>query len=204
MIKSKPLYGEVIGEVVNGSVVFTDHFMRFLDELVDQKGLIPWNNLTFTGSNLEDIEIRWHNDLQEIGGADDTDTDTSKVQHVSNLQAKMWTDAIGNLATHAANTGAHGVTGSNVGTGDLATLLIAGVVRLAAAVADAAATTVSVDSDSINSAPPSYDQDWAADVQTLVNECKDGINQLASDVNDIKDQLNALMAALRSSGALDT
>lgn len=233
MIKSKPLYGEVIGEVRDRFVTFSDQFMRFLDEIIDQHGFIPWENLNFSGSDLKDIEIRLHNDLQEIGGADDTDTDAEQVQHISNLQAKTWTDndakavdetdtdpvrdkhvsnALGklwtdtsfDLVTHESDVSAHGVTGMNIGTGDFATLLTGGVVRLAVAVDDADPTAVSVDADSINSAPPVYDQAWGADVQTLANECKTGINQLATDVNAIKDQLNALMDALRSSGALDS
>lgn len=233
MIKSKPLYGEVIGEVRDRFVTFSDQFMRFLDEIIGNDGLIPWGNLSFTGSNLTDIETRLHNDLQEIGGADDTDTDAEQVQHISNLQAKTWTDndakevdetdtdtvrdkhvsnALGKLWTdtsyelvvHESDTSAHGVTGFNVGTGDFATLLTGGVVRLAVAVNDADATAVSVDSGSVNSAPPLYDQAWSADVQALVNECKDDINQLASDVNAMRGQLNALMASLRSSGALDS
>lgn len=166
MIKSKPLYGEVIGEVRSGRVIFSDQFMRFLDEIIDQYGFIPWDNLNFTGSNLTDIETRLHNDLQAIGGADDTDTDDEQVQHISNLQAKTWTDndakqvdvtdtdavrdkhvsnALGKLWTdtasdllgHTADTSAHGVTGDNVGTQDFATLGTGGVVLLAAPVADA-------------------------------------------------------------------
>ncbi|MCB1725752.1 MAG: hypothetical protein KDJ39_18870 [Gammaproteobacteria bacterium] len=231
MIKSKPLYGEVIGEVRSGRVIFSDQFMRFLDEIIDQYGFIPWDNLNFTGSNLTDIETRLHNDLQAIGGADDTDTDDEQVQHISNLQAKTWTDndakqvdvtdtdavrdkhvsnALGKLWTdtasdllgHTADTSAHGVTGDNVGTQDFATLGTGGVVLLAAPVADADASTVSVDADSINSAPPVYDQAWGADVQTLANECKTDINDLVGDVNAIRDQLNALMDSLRDSGAL--
>ena len=74
MIKSKPLYGEVIGEVRSGRVIFSDQFMRFLDEIIDQYGFIPWGTLNFTASNPTDIETRLHTDLQAIGGADDTDT----------------------------------------------------------------------------------------------------------------------------------
>ena len=79
--------------------------------------------------------------------------------------------------------------------GQSAGLSTRGLVLLAAAVSNAAASSVSVDS---------ADASDLATVITLANEIKGDVNQLVTDVNAIKDQLNALLASERAAGQLDT
>lgn len=66
--------------------------------------------------------------------------------------------------------------------------------KVGAAVVDASASTVSVDSS---------DATNLATVITLANETKGDVNTLVTDLNNAIAQLNALMANLRVAGKLD-
>lgn len=156
--------------------------------LLGDAAQIVWTQINFTGSLLTSIETRLHSNLQTIEGADDTDTDATQNKHVSNNDMKVNTD-------HVAATSAHGATGAVIGAGDLATTIAVGVVLEAAAVTDAVASTVSV---------TSADATDLTTNNTLTNEIKGDVNTLVTDVNAVKDQLNSLMANLRTSGALST
>ena len=107
------------------------------------------------------------------------------------------TTAIGdnadNLTDHENLTTAHGVTGVNVGTLDFATAGTGGVVNLAAAVVDAVASVVSVDSPDATDLPT---------VITLSNEMKGDVNQVVTDLNNSLTQLNILLANMRTANQL--
>lgn len=83
-----------------------------------------------------------------------------------------------------------------------ATTSVVGHVKKGAAVADGAASTVSVDSADVSAGPASYNQTWGVEVETLANEAKSDINTLVTDVNAIKTQFNALLSSLRAAGVL--
>jgi hypothetical protein len=58
---------------------------------------ITWDIIDKTGSKLSDLEFRTHIMLQNVFGADVTNTDkviedTDHVKHVSDAQAKYWQD----------------------------------------------------------------------------------------------------------------
>lgn len=109
-----------------------------------------------------------------------------------------------NFNTHDASDSEHGVTGDNVGTGDFAQTAVGGVVLLADLVADAVASTVSVDSPDATAAPATYDQTQAQTVVTLANEMKGDINQLVSDLNDAITQLNDLLQQMKDANQMNT
>lgn len=91
-----------------------------------------------------------------------------------------------NFNDHNASDTEHGVTGFNVGTGDFAQSLIGGTVLLADKVADAVASTVSVDSPAATDLPT---------VITLANELKGEVNQLVTDFNNLVTKFNAFLLA---------
>lgn len=87
--------------------------------------------------------------------------------------------------THNNSNSQHGVTGVNIGTEDYAQASTGGSVWLAALVADAVASTVTVAS------PDATD---LATVLTLANETKVDVNQLVADLNAVVTQLNEFLA----------
>lgn len=95
------------------------------------------------------------------------------------------TTAIGQVASdlnnHEILDSAHGVTGDNVGTGDYCSLVLGGVVDLAALVAD---LTQIVTAD-IGAAPAAYDQTYTQSVTDLTNENKAKVNEIVLKVNEI-------------------
>lgn len=98
---------------------------------------------------------------------------------------------------HAAATSAHGASGNIVGTGNVATAITNGVVKLASAVADQAASTVSV-TNTPNAAPAAYSQVDAATWVTLLNELKTDVNQLVLDLNALTTKVNDSLATERT------
>lgn len=104
--------------------------------------------------------------------------------------------------THVAAQSAHGATGDIVGTDDYAQPALGGTVFLAAAVANAAASTVSVTSPNATAAPAAYNQAQAQSVVTLANEMKGDINTLVDNFNALTTQFNALLASERAAKQL--
>ena len=100
----------------------------------------------------------------------------------------------GELDTHEANDSAHGVTGDNIGTEDYAKAAVGGAVLLSTLVADAIASTVSVDAPDASVAPVTYSQTQMQEVVTLANDLKSDVNQLTTDLNAAITQLNDMIA----------
>ena len=86
-----------------------------------------------------------------------------------------------NLSKHEAETTAHGVTGSNVGTGDYAQELIGGVVLIATALEGASSSFTPV-----LASPAAYDQ-------THMQSVVDAINSLGAKQGDIITLLNQVI-----------
>lgn len=104
--------------------------------------------------------------------------------------------------THVAAQSAHGATGDIVGTDDYAQPALGGTVFLAAAVANAAPSAVSVTSPDATAAPAAYNQAQAQSVVTLANEMKGDINTLVTNFNALTTQFNALLASERAAKQL--
>lgn len=102
---------------------------------------------------------------------------------------------------HASASIAHGATGAIVGTGNYASAAIGGTVLLAAAVADAVPSTVSITSTP-NAAGVAYAQADAATWVTMLNELKTDVNTLVTNTNAAIAQLNALLASERTAKQL--
>lgn len=141
------------------------------------------------GTSLEDVTARPHSALQDIEGADDTDTDTVKDKHVSNAQMKTTAD-------HIAATNAHGATGDIVGNEDYATTSEYGVVKKAETQTDATASTVSVTSTDAGATYTSAEQ-------TLINELKADVNTLTTDLNAAIAVINALIDKLQAADLME-
>jgi hypothetical protein len=98
---------------------------------------------------------------------------------------------------HAADNSAHNVTGNIIGTGDYATLVLGGSVKLAAAVVDQAVSTVVV-TNTPNAAGLAYLQADAATWVTLLNELKSDLNTLVTDHNQLTAKVNTMLATERT------
>lgn len=82
--------------VYRGPDKFTPFFVRWLEELVraiNAGVTATWASLDKTGSKLSEIESRDHSDLQGISQADSHKPDGEPGKHVTNAQAKLWTEA---------------------------------------------------------------------------------------------------------------
>ena len=109
-----------------------------------------------------------------------------------------------NLTNHIADTGAHGVTGTNVGTGDYCTLAQGGVVDLMALVANAVASAAEIILADVGAAPAAYSQAYA-DLQTaLLNDVKDKHNTMLADLNNAITQFNDLVAKSKTAKQMST
>jgi hypothetical protein len=102
---------------------------------------------------------------------------------------------------HVIDTTTHGTTGEIVGTGNYASAAIGGTVLLAAAVADAVPSTVSITSTP-NAAGVAYSQVDAATWVAMLNELKADVNTLVTNTNAAITQLNALLASERAAKQL--
>jgi len=102
---------------------------------------------------------------------------------------------------HVIDTTTHGTTGAIVGTGNYATGAIGGTVLLAAAVADAVASSANAALNP-NAAGVVYLQADAATWVAMLNEHKTQINLLKTDLNLAITQLNALLASERTAKQL--
>lgn len=103
-----------------------------------------------------------------------------------------------NLATHVGAQSAHGATGDIVGTDDYCTATVGGTVLLAAAQANAVASTVAVTSPDAGAAPAAYTQAQMAQVVALVNELKADLTQTVSDLNAAITVINNMLATERT------
>lgn len=99
---------------------------------------------------------------------------------------------------HIAAQSAHGATGDIVGTDDYCTASVGGTVLLAAAQANAAASTVAVTSPDAGAAPAAYTQAQMAQVVALVNELKADLTQTVSDLNAAITVINNMLATERT------
>lgn len=108
------------------------------------------------------------------------------------------------ISDHISATSAHGATGNVIGTGNTTSTGTRGPVFLAAAVANATASSVSVTSPDASAAPVAYDQAQNQELVDLSNELKADVNTLVSNLNSAITQVNALLATLRTSGVLNT
>ena len=122
-----------------------------------------------------------------------TDIEAIDWEQVDKSGATEWD----NSDNHIIATSAHGVTGSNVGTGDFCTDLVGGVVLKSAAVADAVSSSVSVTSADAGGS-------YTTSEQALINELKADVNTLTTNLNAAIAQINALLAAQRAANQLST
>lgn len=111
------------------------------------------------------------------------------------------TDNRADFDAHVIDTTTHGTTGEIVGTGNYASAAIGGTVLLAAAVADAVPSAVSITSTP-NTAGVAYAQADAATWVTMLNELKTDVNTLVANTNAAIAQLNALLASERAAKQL--
>lgn len=105
------------------------------------------------------------------------------------------------LSTHVAADTAHGVTGQNVGTLDFCTGSTGGVVLLAAAVTDAAASVVAI-TGGLAAAGATYSQAYAQLQTDKINELCTDLTQAVTDLNATISKLNSLLASNRTAKQL--
>lgn len=147
------------------------------DELVE---LVETNELNIA-INAANIETNTDNIL--INATDIATNATNIASNTTDIATNatnISTNAT-NLTNHELDSGAHGVTGDNVGTEDFAQPATGGVVLLAALVADLAQIATA----DIAAAPVAYDQTYTQSVTDLTNENKAKINEVVLKVNEI-------------------
>ena len=140
--------------------------------------------------------------LAHVSDVNEAQIITNTDNIVTNAQAIV--DVADDLSDHEGDNTAHGVTGDNVGSEDFAVPLVGGVVLLAALVEDASVTAVTITTTDIGPAPATYDQTYTDEQTDLINECKATINNLVTDVTDLKDQLNAFLSANKTALQMST
>lgn len=79
---------------------FYDMLCNRINDIVSS---VTWGNIDFSGSSLSDIERRQHSQLTAIGEINASDTNTARDKHLSNNDAKVWTDHVN------ASMGVHGL-----------------------------------------------------------------------------------------------
>lgn len=105
------------------------------------------------------------------------------------------------LGEHLGDESAHGVTGQNVGTLDYCTASTGGVVLLAAAVTNAASSTVAI-TGGLAATGATYSQAYAQLQTDKINELCTDLTQVVTDLNATISKLNALLAASRTAKQL--
>lgn len=103
------------------------------------------------------------------------------------------------ISTHTGASAAHGSNGAIIGANDLATLLLAGLVKKMEQVADAVNATgspVSVTSPDATAAPVAYDQVQVETIVVLANETKADVNTLVTNLNTVVTEVNAIVTQL--------
>ncbi|MEE8288978.1 MAG: hypothetical protein V3R25_06150 [Nitrosomonadaceae bacterium] len=108
------------------------------------------------------------------------------------------------LLEHEENKSAHGAIGDIVGTQDFAKASVGGTVLLAASVANATDSTVSVSAPDASAAPATYDQGQINELVSLTSNNKVATNQLVSDLNSCIAQLNAMIGANKTAKQMET
>lgn len=172
--------------IVNKDLTMKTKFAQALTDLINNSNIVP-----------SAIEENTDNIAQNASDISDNATDIGNNTLAIN-------DVTTNFNNHNASDSEHGVTGDNVGTGDFATDILGGVVRLAALVADASVTSVAIATADIGAAPVAYSQAYAQEQTDLINEEKAVINTLVTDVTDAIDQLNAFLAANKTALQMST
>lgn len=139
-------------------------------------------NINANGEGLEGQVIQNTADIStnatNIGGLQNAvASNSSRIDAVETLSGDNETA----ISDHVALTSAHGVSGSNVGTGDYCTPLVGGVVNLASLVADLTEITTA----DLLPAPAAYDQTYAQLAADLTNENKAKINEISLKINEL-------------------
>lgn len=145
---------------------------------------------------------QWSEQLR--GSTDELDIEVTEAKSTATTATSKADTAQADIDAHEALTSAHGATGGVVGDEDFATTTEYGVVKQAGAVTDSSSSSVSVTSPDAATQTASYVQADVQSIATLANELKADVNQLKTDLNAAVTQLNALLAALRTSGSLET
>lgn len=134
------------------------------------------------------------------------------VNNTANIAANAASIVINanNIATLTSDFGlhveaetAHGSNGAIVGKDDLATSLVAGLVKTMASLADLTSSTATIVLPDIGLAPAAYDQAYAQSVTDMTNEAKLKINQLTTDLNATIDKVNSIISESKLSGQMD-
>ena len=128
-----------------------------------------------------------------------TDADERSINNANRLDVVE-----SELSAHVGASSAHDAAGDIVGTENAPSLSQRGSVLLGSAVADAPSSNVSVTSPALQAAPATYSQAHEQTNVALTNEIRGDVGQLAVDLNEVVDQLNALLLSLRESGVLNT
>lgn len=112
------------------------------------------------------------------------------------------TETSNSLTSHIDQTEAHGANGDIIGSNDIATESVKGLVNRMAALALAAESTSGVIHADAPSAPASYSQSHTQELVDLSNANKASINSLVTDFNNAVIVLNNLITRNKSSGQM--
>ena len=155
----------------------------------DVRGLTGWGE-TMTNDYLTTLE-NFRRVATEIDAVIEQVTINAENIEINRVSISDLTDVVN---AHISSNSQHGVTGSNVGDEDFCTDTIGGVVNLMALVSDAVVSVTDITTVDLSAAPAAYDQAYTQLQSDLINEEKAKINEIVTDLTNIKDRLNELIA----------
>ena len=171
---------------VNGGAETLQNLVVRMGEVEEQISLIDGRLVTAEGqiisltSRMDTAEVNIA-DLQGMVGVIEVDLADLRVE----------------FDGHVAATEAHGSSGNIVGTDNYCTPTTGGTVLQAGAVANNAASTVSVTSTP-TAAGASYSQATATTWVNMLNELKTDVNQLVTDLNTLVTTVNQSLSTERT------
>lgn len=101
---------------------------------------------------------------------------------------------------HIESANAHGANGELVGNLNFSTEDVAGVLKALGVINNAIIISIAVTESDATAAPATYDQAHVETLVDLANNNKQVINDLVSDVGNLKNKINELIQALKDAG----
>ena len=167
-------------------------FTGWKPKMVKDYRLITTASVALIGVIVDNEERITANEANILVNAGNISTNATNIAtNVTNISTNA-----SNFTAHNTSSTEHGVAGNNVGTLDYCTLILGGVVDLAALVADAVDSTAEVTIADVGAAPAAYNQVYTDEQTDMINDIKAKHNTLMTDLNLVVAQLNDIVSKM--------